>query len=306
MIKIYYKSVKSSGLTALDNFKIGAWVDVCDPNKEELEKLENMLGVEKSLLHDALDPYEVPRMEQEDGITYVFTRVPQYQEKEVLTLPILVALGENFLLTVSKEKLNFLEKFSRGQIAFSTTQKTKLLLEIFFHINKQYDFFLVDIGKKIRGLKIKLEKISNRELIQFVDLESVLNDFLSSLTPTNAVLRKILDGRSLHLYEEDRDLVEDIFLGNGQIIEMASSTLNQVVNIRNTSSSIITHELNRVMKILTVLTILLTIPTMVFSFYGMNVALPAMNNPTTYISILFYTFTFSLLAMVLFKKNRWL
>ena len=306
MIKIYYRSIKEKRFSLLDAFKTGAWVNVSAPDEAEIEKLEKMLGVEKSLLQDALDPYEVPRIEKEDGAIYVFTRVPEIQSQEIITIPILIVLGDNFVLTIANKELRFLEKFTAEGTDFFTTQKTKLFLEIFLSINKQYDIFLISISKRIRGLKIKLEKMKNKDLIQFVDLERILNDFLSALIPTSAVLKKILDGRSIVLYEDDQDLIEDISLGNGQMIEMAKSSLKHVVNIRNTSFSIITHDLNRIMKILTALTILLTIPTMIFSFYGMNVEIPHANYPHIYIVIIFFTGLSSLLFLILLKKNRWL
>jgi len=306
MINIYYRSIKEAKISALERFKVGSWVDVSEPTEEDLENLEKMLGVEESLLKDALDPYEVPRLEQENGMTYVFTRVPERQDKEIVTVPILIVLGENFILTVARKKIDFLERFANGEAEIFTTQKTKFFLEIFSSINRRYNLFLIDIGKGIRRLKIKLEKMTSKDLIYFVDFERTLNDFLSSLIPTGSVLQKILDGRSISLYEEDRDLIEDIFLGNGQMVEMAKSTLRHVVNIRSTYSNIITQDLNRVIKILTSLTILLTIPTMIFSFYGMNVDLPYAGHPYSYGFIILITFAIAFSLLVLFRKNRWL
>ncbi|MFA5994364.1 MAG: magnesium transporter CorA family protein [Parcubacteria group bacterium] len=306
MINIYYRSVKEERLNTLDSFKTGSWVNVYDPTEDELEELVKMLGIEKDLLHDALDPYEVPRLEQESGVIYVFARVPKKRQQEITTVPILVVLGDDFVLTVSREKLDFLDEFTKKRVDFFTTQKIKFFLKIFLSVNRQYELFLININKAIRGLRIRLERMSNRDLIHFVDFERVLNDFLSALTPAGSVLQKMLNGRNVTLYEDDRDLVEDIFLSNGQMVEMAKSTLRYVVNIRDTYSNIITQDLNRVMKILTSLTILLTIPTMIFSFYGMNVDIPHTAYPQAYILILVLTVFISTLIFALFKRNRWL
>lgn len=305
MMKIYYRSVKEARLHTLDTFKAGTWINVYDPDEQDLKKIEKMLHVDKGLLHDALDPYEVPRLEREGGITYVFARVPKKDHNEIMTVPILVVVGDKFLLTISKERLDFLDDIINKRNDIFTTQKAKLFLEIFSSINRQYDLFIIGIGRSIRSLKVRLEKMSNKDLLYFVEFEKTLNDFLSSLTPTDSVLRKIIDGKSVVFYEEDRELIEDIFLGNGQMIEMTKSTLRHVVNIRSTYSNIITQELNRVMKILTSLTILLTIPTMIFSFYGMNVNLPH-THPSSYIFILILTVFVALSIFMLFKKNRWL
>ena len=306
MINIYYRSIREVKTESLEEFRVGSWVDVCDPTEREIEEVCSLLGTEASLLRDALDPYEVPRLEQENGFTYVFTRVPEKEKGETITMPILIVLGDSFIMTVSRVKFGFLDKFRSGSQDFFTTQKIKFFLGIFSTINRQYSISLIDISKRIRGLKIRLERMNSKDLIHFVDFERILNDFLSALIPTASVLKNILDGRSMSLYEEDKDLIEDIFLGNGQMVEMAKSTLRHVVNIRDTYSNIITQELNRVIKMLTSLTVILTVPTMIFSFYGMNIDLPLPEYLRPHWFILVLTAIFVMTLISIFRKNRWL
>lgn len=300
MIKIYHCEHKEK-VSELEEFKAGAWIDVVNPSDEEIEKVVAMLGVEESLLRDALDPFEVPRLESEEDITYVYARVPKNSNSGIFTVPLLFAIGKDFVLTFSKVECGFFDNIRSGKKSVCTTQKANFFMQVFSLINISYLGYLNGINKKIRAMKVRLEHINNKDILQFVDFEYVLNDFLSALVPINSVLQKLLDGKHIKLYEEDEDLVEDVLLSNGQLIETAKATLTHATNIRNAYSNIMTHDLNRVMKILTALTILLTIPTMIFSFYGMNVSLPS----SSYFGVMIFTIVISILVFMVFLKKRW-
>ena len=300
MIKIYHCEQKEN-LSELEQFKSGAWIDVVNPSEEEIEKVVAMLGVEESLLRDALDPFEVPRLESEEDITYVYARVPKNSNSGIFTVPLMFAIGKDFVLTFSKVECGFFDSIRSGKKAVCTTQKANFFMQVFSLINISYLGYLNGINKKIRAMKVRLEQIDSKDILQFVDFEYVLNDFLSALVPINSVLQKLLDGKHIKLYEEDEDLVEDVLLSNGQLIETAKATLTHATNIRNAYSNIMTHDLNRVMKILTALTILLTIPTMIFSFYGMNVDLPS----SSYFGVAIFTIVISVLVFMVFLKKRW-
>lgn len=307
MIKIYYKNIREKDLKVLDEFKVGAWVYAENPSEHELDQLVAMLGVDGSLLKDALDAYEAPRMEIEKDMTYIFTRFC-YSTKQghIVTSPILLVMGEYFLLTICEQPFTPLEKFLSGSISFYTTQKTKLFLQVFFQINLTYNVFLHSMSKTIRSISIQLEKIENKNIREFVSFENVLNDFLSALIPTNTILESLLSGKYVRLYEEDKDLIEDLFLNNGQLIKICDANLKSIVNIRESYSTILTNNLNRVIRLLTSVTVLLTIPTMISSLFGMNVVVPFADSPTAFRDI-----TLGLLAIVaallfLFIKNRWL
>lgn len=306
MINIYYRAVKETGLKMFDNFKTGSWIDVCEPSDGELDKLVEMLKVERDLLTDALDQFEVPRLESENGITYLFTRVPESNGGGIITVPLLFVIGNNFVMTLSWKKLSLLDDFISGKRCCFTTQKTKFFLEVFAEINRVFGHYINDVNKRLRSIEIRIDKISNKEIIQFVNYERVLNDFISALVPTNAVLKKLLDGRHIPLYEEDKDLVEDLFLNTGELVELSGATIKHAVNIRDAYSQIMNQELNQVMKILTSLTVVLTVPTMIFSFYGMNINLPQAETPLFYIAVALGAFTVSFLLYFIFLRSRWL
>lgn len=306
MVKIYYKNLRKKELKSLPEFKVGSWVHAENPTQEEIRRLSTKLDLEESLLNDALDPNEVPRMESEDGITYIFTRAPYEIEQEISTLPLLIAIGDEFILTLSPKKLSFLEQFQKNQVDFYTTQRTKLFIQLFFAINSRYNTLLTNIGRRVREARVRIRKISKKDIVQFVNFESILNDFLASLVPTKNMIQKILSGSHLKLYEEDKELVEDLFLANGQLIESCKSTLKNITNIRGAYSTIMTQDLNRIIKLLTSLTILLTIPTIIASIYGMNVPLPFQESPLAFVGIMGVTVLISAILLFVFIKNEWI
>ena len=306
MIKIYQKTIRDRAVKTLDSFKVGSWVYVENPTEGEIKSLADKHSLEESLLKDALDPYEVPRIEIERKTAYVFTRVPYGEETKISTAPLLIVIGENFVLTLSILPLPFLEEFLAGKVDFSTTQKTKLFLQIFSQIVSAYNNSLNNISRRVRSVGIHLEAITNKDIAQLVGFEGVLNDFLSALVPTNTILGNLLAGRFIKLYEEDRELVEDLVLGTGQLVEFCKSNLKTMVNIREAYSTIVTNNLNRIIRLLTALTVVIAVPTMVFSFFGMNVALPGADSPQAFSLILSGTGIIGILLLVTFIKNRWL
>jgi len=308
MIKIYYKAITDKNLKKLANFRVGSWVYVEDPDKKDLDYLEKNFSFDPSLLQDALDPFEVPRVEVDKEITYIYATVPNSEDgiKQIINTPVLIAIGSDFLVTVSRKSLPFLQKFVKGKVDFTTTQKTRLFFQIFSEINAAYDNFLKNIGRNIRRIIINLEKINNEDIVKFVTFEATLNEFLSDLVPINASLQKLHTGKLLKLYEEDKDLVEDLFLSSGQLIDISNFNLRSIVNIREAYSTLMTNNLNKVIKLLTSLTVIFTIPTIIGSLYGMNVRLPYSDSPHAFYGILVVIALISSFLLAIFARNRWL
>lgn len=306
MIKIYQKTINDQQLRVIKTFKKGCWIYVENPQEKEIKTLTKKFKFDIDLLKDALDPHEVPRLEIEEKMVYIFTRVPYQENGKVLTVPFLIVINDDFLATVCCEKMAFLGKFIDEKINFSTTQKTRLFLQFFTEINQDFNNLLTYISKDVRSISVQLEKIENKDVLRFVGFEMILNDFLTALIPNSALLQKLLSGRFLKLYEKDRDLVEDLSLSTVQLIERCKADLKNIVNIRESYSTIITNNLNRVIKLLTALTIILTIPTIIASIFGMNVHLPFAASPFAFAWIMGVTFILSLILLIALAKKHWL
>lgn len=306
MLKIFHRTIKDSKSSMFKEFRPNTWVYSIDPDEEDLEKISIACHLNKDLLHDALDPFEVPRIETDDNATYVFTRGPIEENDLTSTSPILIAIGKNHIVTVSKSEMCFLKKFADERIEFSTTQRIKLFVQLFSELNKAYNDSMTRILKKVRIIGVSFEKITTKDIIQFVDFERIINDFLSALIPTNNILHNLLSDKHLRLYEKDIDLIEDLFLNNKQLIEICNSTLKNIVNIRDAYSTVMTQDTNRTIKILTSLTILLTVPTIISSIYGMNVELPFADSPLAFLGIMIATVLIAYALIAAFTKRNWL
>lgn len=302
MLKIYYKNKTNQKVQLLETFVKGSWIHVENPTEVELNTLINDHKIDESLIHDALDPHEMPRIEDEAGNKYIFTRYSNNYKGKVDTFVLLIIIGSDFIMTVSKEPVPFLNLVLNGE-GFCTTKKTKLFVQIFLSINHDFKHHVHTISKEVRNLSSRLEQIGNKEVVRFVEYERVLNEFLSSLVPVNIVLENILYGKILRLFEEDEDLIEDVSLSTEQLIELSKATLKNIVNIRESYSTIMSNNLNKTMKLLTSLTIILTIPTIISSFYGMNVGLPLQDHPMMFLYLILGTLVFGFIMIWIFIKK---
>lgn len=278
MITYYYKSLRSAEMQELESYKRGAWVYVEAPTHDEIEQLIKQFNLTEGHVLDALDEDEMPRLEREGDQTYIFVRVAYApNRKELETVPMLFIFGGDYVITVSLKRLPYLDSFMRSRVEFATTQRTKLILQIMHQIVEQYDTYITQTSKQIKTIRNRLRghEITNQDFIDFVTIEDELNEFLSALTPTNATLRRLSLGRSIPLFEEDKDLVEDLLLSNEQSIEACRSNVKSIINIRQAYSSISSNNLNRTIKVLTFATVLIALPNTIFGMYGMNIALPA-------------------------------
>jgi magnesium transporter len=306
MIKYYYKSLRSQQVQELSEYKRGCWVYVEAPNPEETQLLIDKFNLEPGHIEDALDEDEMPRLEKEGEQSYIFVRYAyKNAEAELVTVPLLFVFSDDLVITISLVHLPCLESFLSGKIDFATTQRAKLVLQILHQIVEQYDTFINSTSKQIKLIRSRLRghEISNQDFIDFVLIEDELNEFLAALMPTNATLRRLLRGRYIPLFEEDQDIIEDLLLNNEQSIEACNSNIKSIVNIREAYSSISSNNLNRTMKRLTVVTVLVMLPSMFYGMYGMNIELPYQHEPWAFTTLNIFILVF-IGSVYLFAKRR--
>ncbi len=303
MQTIYYKNLKHTKMQTLNQFRVGAWIHINEATQSDLDFVCKRFKLDESIVRDALDIFEVPRIEKEAGITYLITRF-SYQKNTIFsTAPLMVIVGPDFFVTISPQRLPLIETFVNKKGVY-TTQKTKLLLQMLITIDTSFERHVTNISKSIQKITTNIEEMNNKSIIELVQFESVFNEFLFGLVPDTTLLEKLLSGKFLKLFEEDRDLIEDLALTKQQLIKMSQANIKQLTNTRDTYSSITSNNLNNSMKFLTGITLILTIPTMIFSFYGMNVHLPLEGHPFSFAFIFVGTLLFSSgLLYVLTKKD---
>ncbi len=307
MITIFHRAKRNKDLEfrKIETMQPGTWVHVESPTADELQRLVDEAGLDMGMLADATDPYEVPRVEKEGRSVYMFTRVPIKEGSDVETVPVTVVVTPAIIVTISQRKLDLWKPFVTTGIDFLTTQRTTLFFLFFREINKEYQKFLTGIRKEIQRTSVNLERIANDDIVRFVRFERTLNEFINALVPTNNAMNTILEGKLFRLYEDDSELIEDLSLSNGQLIAACSNNLKTIGNVRNAYSTIMTNNLNQTIKLLTALTIVLTVPTMIASFFGMNVQLPFGNTNGAAFWVIIGTSAAAAIAfLVFFVKDK--
>ncbi len=280
MLKIYKTSSVEKKLKKIKKMTTDCWVDLVSPSMEEIDRVVRRTDVDKELIMKMLDDEERPRVEQSGNGTLVVIDTPYLKEtgneRKYRTYPLgIIITTSNYFITVSPKKTKVLNDFKKNLVRdFRTAKKTRFLIQILL---KTASFYLrilkevnSDIEKKEKVLKRSTE---NKDLVELLEVEKTLVYFITSLKANDAVLEKLAKGIMLPLYEGDEDLLEDAIIENKQAIEMSSIYKDILSSITDTYATIISNNLNIAMKFLAGITIVLSIPTMISSFLGMNIPL---------------------------------
>ena len=308
MITVYYSKARERALQLLDTPRTGSWIAVVNPSDVELDQLAQDFSLDRDNLADAVDPYEAPRIEVEDKKVYIFTRYCYPEGPDIATEPLLIISTEEYLITIQRAETDILARLTNDVIEFVTTQKTKTLLQILGEINVSYERQLNKVSKRILQLRSRMRQgeISKREFIGIIEIEEDLNEFLSALQPQALLLSSLLSGKYLKLYEQDRDIIEDIERSTGELTEQLRGRLRTLGNMRAAYDAIATTNLNATFKRLTSIAIFLTIPTIIGGLWGMNVPIPFQDTKYAFWFVLALIGSLIAAAIWFFHRKKWL
>ncbi len=289
----------------------GAWVHLTDPTDYELTLVANKMGIDKEYLYAPLDEEETARLECEDGISLIIVDIPRIvaHGSSFLydTVPLGIILTEENIVTITLEETSIIEDFWNKRIrSLDTSKKTRMLLQFLYRNSIKFLQYLRLIDKSSEQLENILHKsMKNRELIQMLRLNKSLVYFSTSLKANEVVLEKILRSTAIKKYPEDTDLLEDVIIENKQAIEMANIYVGVLSNTMDAFSSIISNNLNIVMKFLASMTIVLAIPSIISGFWGMNFGnIPFMNTPSGFYIVLGISLALSAVVAAIFWKKK--
>ncbi|NTW71432.1 MAG: magnesium transporter CorA family protein [Eubacteriaceae bacterium] len=308
MIKIYKNEGKK--LVELQEFEDGAWINLSMPNSTELNRVSEYLNVDISNLRAALDEEERSRIEIEDDCILIIVDVPivtlENDINKYSTLPLGIILTNENIVTVCLQEIPVFKDFILGRVKeFYTVKKTRFILQILFKNASYYLNYLRHIDRMSSTVERELHKsLKNRELIELLELEKSLVYFSTSLRGNEIVLEKMLKLDAIKKYPEDTDLLEDVIIENRQAIEMANIYSNILSGTMDAFASVISNNLNMVMKFLTSVTIVMAIPTIIASLFGMNVPVPLSSNPYAFPLIFMITIGVSALVAIYMMKKK--
>ncbi len=283
----------------------GSWVRCERPNDVELERL-GQLGLDLDIIQDALDPHEVPRVEIEGDWTYFITRLPDTDDEfNDFTTPILFALHRKYVVTVSRDSLGRLWQPFIDNTQVQTAGQTTLFMNMIDAIAVQYQRRVAAINRQMRAATSDVVSLGSKDIATLTEYERKLNDYLDALIPTTSALQKMLSGRIINLHEDERDLVEDVTIDIEQVSSRCKSLLRTITNVRDSYRAVMDTKLNETIRLLTVITLALTIPTMLAGLFGMNVDLPTgAHTPVTFWVIVIVSILFAASFSLYFLRKR--
>ncbi len=310
MIKIF-RTIDNC-VHAFDEAQEGSWIALLSPTATELVEVAEKYGIDVDHLRAPLDEEERSRIEFEDNYTLILVDTPVIEERIDKdwygTIPMGIIITDTLVITVCLKENPVLNSFMDGRMRnFFTYKKNRFVLQILYKNASLFLHYLRNIDKKSAEIEEKLQKTQrNQELLELLELEKSLVYFTTSLRSNEAVLEKLTKLNGMKKYPEDEELLEDVIIENKQAIEMANIYRGVLNSLTDAFSSIISNNMNSVMKFMTTVTLVMSIPTMIFSAYGMNVngsGMPFANSHWGFLYVILFSLALSLLIALIFRKK---
>lgn len=311
MIRIF--KTEEGTIHQIEEAETGCWVALTNPTATEVLEVAERYNIDPDDVKAPLDEEERSRIETEANYSLIIVDIPLIEERNekdwYVTIPMGIIMTEEALITVCLEDTPVLTAFMDGRVRdFHTYMRSRFVLQILYKNASLFLQYLRIIDKKSEVVERELHKSQrNRELIELLELEKSLVYFTTSLRGNEMVLERLMRSEKFKKYPEDQDLLEDVIIENKQAIEMANIYSGILSGTMDAFASVISNNLNIVMKTLATITIVMSIPTMVASFYGMNVnpyGMPFAEHPYGFVIVLGFAALLSgIVALIFSKKN---
>ena len=310
MITVYKKT--DLGLDQVDEVAPGTWMHLIDPTRAEVEQRLTVIDIPEDFVIAALDEDERARTDREDGVTLIILRVPYFfgQDEDLPygTVPLGIILTNGYLVTVCKYHTGIAEDLLGYRIkGLSTVKHVRLILHILLVTAQKYLAYLRHIDAAIEGVEERLQRsLRNEEVLQLLRYQNCLVYFTTGLKSNQLVMQRLQKSQLFSRSEEDEELLEDVLIENSQALEMTQISENILGQDMDAFASIISNNLNVVMKFLASATILVSVPTLVASIYGMNIDLPLQGSPYAFVIVMGAALLVAAVMLWTFWRRDWL
>ena len=307
MLTIY--KTTEQGLEQLESMANGAWVKAVDPTTEEIQQLVDW-GIDIDYINYSLDLDEMPRMERDDDYTFILIRIPHSQidsDVPYITIPLGIMIKGNMIVTICRYDKEMFKVLANGKYRLLKTGKRyRFALYIFLETATRYLTHLREINRMTEVIEDQLQKSTrNREVLELLKYQKCLTYFATALRSNEVMMERVQRTQIFNYYEEDQDLLEDVLTENQQAIQMTSIATEILSGMMDAFASIISNNLNGVMKALAALTIIVSLPGTVAAFFGMNVMLPGEEHPLAFLIVFGIALTLTAVATFIFYKRDW-
>jgi len=305
MINYYFKTIKSKYIKKVPYLRKGCWVRISNADAADINWITKEIAYDYDDLVDSLDLYEIPRLERVNGNLLFFLRFPSKEIQGLYTQPITLVLNAPYFITISLSESEILDQFIRQDSMLATTQQAKLLLNILQRLARSFTLSIKQVNDKVLAQKKELARIETDDITFLIEIEDILNQYLSALVPMEEMIKRLISGEYIKQYEEDKDLFTDVLLSISQSVNICKTNIKTIISLRDSYQILFSNNLNKNIQLLTFLTIVLTIPTIIGSFFGMNVTIPLANHPQAFPIILFVAMAISIAFALVLNKKKW-
>jgi magnesium transporter len=307
MLTIY--KTTEQGLEQLESMANGVWVKAVDPTPEEIQKLVGW-GIEADYINYSLDLDEMPRIERDDDYTFILIRIPHRQPDSdipYITIPLGIMIKGNMIVTICLYDKEMFKILANGKYRLLKTGKRyRFALYIFLETATRYLSHLREINRMTEAIEDQLQQSTrNREVLELLKYQKSLTYFATALRSNEVMMERVQRSQIFNYYEDDQDLLEDVLTENQQAIQMTNINTEILSSMMDAFASIISNNLNGVMKALAAITIIINVPAVVAAFYGMNVELPGEGQNHAFLIVLAIAFSLTALATFIFYKRDW-
>lgn len=304
MITYYKRDVKKKEMVEIKEFCRGCWMDVVNPDEKEINFLVEKFGLEKDLVLDGLDIFEIPRFEEENNNSYLYLRIPTFKIENEHTGSFLIVISEHSLITVSDERLELFERIFKTKKNFFDNIPSRDLINILLILSNKFSYWIRKISKDVKKDRKNLSLLNEKDILDLSIQEDILNDYLSSLEPMRNLYRAVSRSRYLGFKESERDFIEDLTIDIDQTISLCISSLKSITNMRDYYTTILSNNRTQILKVLTLFTIFLTIPMVLSGIYGMNITLPFQTHENAFWFLMGSTGFIWIVSLFILRKLR--
>ena len=298
----YYRTIKGlEKIKGQKEYKKNSWVKVISPTPEEVKFLDDKFNLDKDLINDALDPNEVPRIEKEGQNIYIYLRIPKISLADEPTVTLSIIITPENIVTISTKEINLYTQFENAK-NFNVGDTEKFMLATLKYIFKNYNENVRNILKEVKKDRRNILKLKNKDILDLVLQEDILNEYISSLYPMIAMYNKILKLNVLRLDSEEKEEIEDLIIDLNQTFDTCKSVKQTITNMRDYYSTTVSNKINDSITILTIFTVFLTIPAVISSIYGMNIALPFQHTSSIFFFLIGLVLVIWFILFNFFKK----
>ncbi len=306
MLKIYKNSVVDPRLRSLPDIRKGSLVLCTNPDKDEIRKLGKMFSISEDDLEQYLDELETPRLDVENDVVIIVIRLPDIEGEKSYTQTLVILSSSDYSALITSGSIDIFRDIENNKIPIITTQRSKLVIQILLEVVRRFSAAVVQINKTVQEEKRNFQRIDKELIFTLVNTEEILNEFIPALTANINLIKKLLQGQYIPLYQQDKNLIDDLLIDSQQALDICITNLKTIRNLRDGYTTIITLRLNQIMKLLTYVTVTLTIPLIVANIYGMNILLPLADSPhafTILVSLMFLLMIITVGLIIWYRKK---